>query len=162
MNAINQQFIHRLTRRSLLRNSTYGLGAAALASLLDRPAAAASLQPALYPGLVNPRHVAPKAKRVIHLCMAGGPSHLETLDHKPKLAEMTGQPMPESLTKGQPIAQLQGNAALKCLGPQWAFKKFGKSGQEICELFPHHEHGHDDLGPPVHGLVGLVRARGRV
>ncbi|MCB0188870.1 MAG: DUF1501 domain-containing protein, partial [Caldilineaceae bacterium] len=48
--------------------------------------------------------------------MAGGPSHLETFDYKPKLAEMDGQPMPESFTKGQPIAQLQG-AALKCLGP---------------------------------------------
>jgi hypothetical protein len=68
--------------------------------------------------------------------MAGGPSHLESLDYKPKLAEMHGQPMPESFTKGQPIAQLQG-AQLKCFGPQHAFKKFGQSGQEICELFPH-------------------------
>src|SRR5207248_9085925 len=70
-----------------------------------------------------------------HLCMAGGTSHLETLDYKPKLAEMSGKPMPESFTKGQPIAQLQGQS-LKCLAPQWTFKKFGKSGQEICELFP--------------------------
>ena len=51
-------------------------------------------------GAINPRHFAPKAKRVIYLYMAGGPSHLETLDYKPKLAEMSGKPMPESFTKG--------------------------------------------------------------
>ena len=68
--------------------------------------------------------------------MAGGPSHLETFDYKPKLAEMNGQPMPESFTKGQPIAQLQG-AKLNCFAPQHAFKKCGKSGQEISDIFPH-------------------------
>jgi hypothetical protein len=78
----------------------------------------------------------PKAKRVIFLCMAGGPSHLETLDHKPTLAKMHGQAMPESITKGQPIAQLQGNKALKCLGPQWDFIKQGQSGQEISSQLP--------------------------
>ncbi len=63
------------------------------------------------PASINPLHFAPKAKRVIWLYMAGGPSHLETFDYKPKLAEMHGQPMPESFTKGQPIAQLQGAEA---------------------------------------------------
>ena len=82
-------------------------------------------------------HFAPKAKRVIFLCMAGGPSHLETLDYKPKLAEMHGQPMPESFTKGQPIAQLQGNKKLTCLAPQHPFERFGESGQQICSKFPH-------------------------
>src|SRR5258708_39260364 len=67
--------------------------------------------------------------------MAGGPAHLETFDYKPKLAAMDGQPMPESMTKGQQIAQLQGQA-LKCFGPQHAFKRFGQCGAEICELFP--------------------------
>ena len=68
--------------------------------------------------------------------MAGGPSHLETLDFKPKLREMDGKPIPESFTKGKPIAQLQGKA-LKCLGPQHDFAKFGKSGQSINALFKH-------------------------
>jgi hypothetical protein len=133
------QQIQPLTRRSLLKNSAYGIGAAALSTLLSNVgfASANGSSSPLYPGIINPRHFPPRAKRVIHLCMAGGPSHLETFDNKPKLGEMTGQPMPESFTKGQPIAQLQGNAALKCLGPQWGFKRFGKSGQEICEVFPH-------------------------
>jgi len=71
---------------------------------------------------------------VIWLTMAGGPSHLETFDYKPKLAEMHKEPMPESFTKGKQIAQLQGQKLL-CYGPQLKFRKFGKSGAEICELF---------------------------
>jgi len=87
-------------------------------------------------GAVAPLHHAAKAKRVIFLYQAGGPSHLETFDFKPKLAEMHGKPMPESFTKGQQIAQLQGKPLI-CYGPQLGFKKFGKSGQELCDLFPH-------------------------
>ena len=77
----------------------------------------------------------PKAKRVIFLCMAGGPSHLETFDYKPKLKEMDGKPMPESITKGKPVAQLQGKQ-LKCFAPQLEFKKWGKSGQYFSSAFP--------------------------
>ena len=85
---------------------------------------------------MQPLHLPPRVKRVIFLCMAGGPSHLESFDHKPKLAEMDGQPMPESFTKGQPIAQLQGQR-LVCLRPLIKFKRWGKSGQQISEVFPH-------------------------
>src|SRR5262245_15759016 len=87
-------------------------------------------------GTVNPPDWRPRAKRVIHLYMAGGPSHLDTFDYKPKLADMHGQPMPDSYTKGQPIAQLQG-AKLTCFAPQHPFQKCGQSGQEISEIFPH-------------------------
>ena len=136
-------------------------------------------------GAVNPLHFAPKAKRVIHLCMAGGPSHLETLDYKPKLAEMNGKGMPKSTTDGQPIAQLQGNKALKCLGPQHEFEKYGKSGQSISKALPHIGGIADDIcivrsmttqqinhdpartfmntgtqisRPAKHGFVGSIRA----
>ena len=68
--------------------------------------------------------------------MAGGPSHLELFDRKPKLAELDGQPMPESLTRGQQLAQLQGQK-LVCLGPLFPFRKYGQSGIEICTLLPH-------------------------
>jgi hypothetical protein len=77
-----------------------------------------------------------RAKRIIHLCMAGGPSHLETFDNKPLLRKMHGQPMPASLTSGQQLAQLQG-AQLKVFGGTAEFKKWGQSGQEITEIFPH-------------------------
>src|SRR3954447_10727854 len=115
------------SRRSFLSRSTLGIGAAALASLLAR---ADEKESGKWRGLVSPLHFPAKAKRIIYLTMAGGPSHLETLDFKPKLAELSGQPMPESFTKGQPIAQLQGQA-LKCLAPQFKFNKVGQSGQEI-------------------------------
>ena len=93
---------------------------------------------------INPLHYPAKAKRVIFLYQAGGPSHLETFDYKPKLAEMHGKGMPESFTKGQQIAQLQGKPLI-CFGPQHGFKKFGKTGQEICELFPHIGSVADDI-----------------
>lgn len=127
-----------LWRRAFLRQGLSGLGMIALNGLLAKTAAAATS------GVVNPLHFPPKAKRVIFLYQAGGPSHLETFDNKPKLRAMDGKPMPESLTKGQQIAQLQGRP-LVCFGPQHEFKKFGKSGQEICQLFPHIGSVADDI-----------------
>jgi hypothetical protein len=118
-----------LTRRSFLGRTAQGVGGLALASLLGPGAAAA-------PGVLTRLPLPRKAKRVIWLSMAGGPSHLETFDPKPKLAEMHGQPMPESFTKGQQLAQLQGQK-LTCFGPQHKFAKFGRNQIEICELFPH-------------------------
>ncbi len=118
-------------RRMFLGQITQGVGTVALASLL-RP----SLLNASEAGLPGIRSLPQKAKRVIWLSMAGGPSQFETFDYKPKLAEMNGQPMPESMTKGQQLAQLQGQA-LFCLGPQFSFEKFGKNQTEISSLFPH-------------------------
>ncbi len=122
-----------IQRRTFLNRATVGIGSVAFATrLAAEQAAGGNAVPSL--GAIEPHHFA-KAKRVIFLCMAGGPSHLETLDHKPKLAEMDGQPMPDSLTAGQPIAQLQGKT-LKCLAPQHKFEKFGESGQEISTALP--------------------------
>src|SRR5258708_2898218 len=138
--------VNDLSRRTFLRTSTAGIGAAVLASFLKPDLFingsgllhAADGKPSIekWTGVVNPLHHVAKAKRVIYMCMAGGPSHLETWDYKPKLAEMHAQAMPESFTKGKPIAQLQG-AKLNCFGPQHKFQKFGQSGQEISEIFPH-------------------------
>src|SRR5205823_12102247 len=80
-------------------------------------------------------HFPAKVKRVIFLYMSGGPSHLDLFDYKPTLARMHGQFMPESITRGQPIAQLQGQE-LRCMGPRFRFRKVGQSGQEISELLP--------------------------
>ncbi|HUA84524.1 MAG TPA: DUF1501 domain-containing protein [Bryobacteraceae bacterium] len=122
-------FLARENRRTFLGRGAAGLGLAALNTLLNPRLMAAQK------GVVNPLDFPQKAKRVIYLYQAGGPSHLETFDYKPKLVEMSGKPMPESLTKGQQIAQLQGQA-LTCLGPTHGFKRFGQSGQMICDLFP--------------------------
>lgn len=129
-----------LHRRAFLGRGPLGLGTVALASLLDgrnRDAAGAeaaagqsSAQGAVSPSLPV------RAKRVIWLTMAGGPSHLETFDYKPKLGELDGQPMPESFTRGQQLAQLQGQK-LRCLRPLFPFEKRGENQTEISTLFPH-------------------------
>jgi hypothetical protein len=72
---------------------------------------------------------------VIFLCLAGGPSHLETFDPKPKLTELDGQEMPESVTAGQPIAQLQGKKLI-CLGARTKFSRYGTCGAEVGDFFP--------------------------
>ena len=125
-------------RRDFLGRASGGLGLAALATLLDADALTAqpAPQPATPAGITGGLHLAARAKRVIFLCMAGGPSHLESFDHKPALAKMHGQPMPESYTNNQPIAQLQGKK-LVCQQPMIPFEKFGKSGLEMTKIFPH-------------------------
>jgi hypothetical protein len=124
-----------LTRRAFLGRAAYGLGGVALGALLGPSAFAGDDDGKRWRGVINPLHFPAKAKRVIWLGQMGGPSQLETFDHKPKLRELDGKPMPESYTKGQPIAQLQGQA-LKCYGPRYGFNRYGQSGQEICELLP--------------------------
>ena len=121
-----------ITRRTFLSHGLAGIGSAALSRLV------AADSPLAVP------HYQPKIKRVIHLCMAGGPSHLECFDYKPELEKLHGKAMPESFTKGQQLAQLQGKA-LKCMGPQWKFNKHGESQMEISEIFPHIAKHADDI-----------------
>jgi hypothetical protein len=124
--------VELLKRRAFLGRTAQGLGAVALANLAGLEGSALG---APQKGVLESLPLPQKAKRVIWLTMAGGPSHLETFDPKPKLVEMHGQPMPDSFTKGQQLAQLQGQK-LVCFGPQHGFQKFGKSGIEICDVFP--------------------------
>ena len=124
-----------LDRRNFLGRGSQAVGGMALASLLE---------PNLFGASGRYKPVAPKAKRIIYLYMAGGPSHLESFDYKPKLAELDGKPMPESLTRGQPIAQLQGRE-LVCRGPQVEFTRHGESGQQISAHFPHIASIADDI-----------------
>ncbi|MEY3536074.1 MAG: hypothetical protein RLZZ582_1650 [Verrucomicrobiota bacterium] len=130
---IRQFLRQQQTRRVFLGRASQGLGALALGSILQPRLLQAAATRAVQ-GAVNPLHFPAKARRVIWLSMAGGPSHLETFDPKPKLVEMHGKPMPESFTQGKQIAQLQGQK-LVCYGPQLPFKRFGKAGVELCELF---------------------------
>ncbi len=123
-----------LNRRTFLARSGLGVGSAALMNLIGSEAAASSVSN--YRGLAALPHFAPRVKRVIFLCMAGGPSHLESFDYKPELARISGRPMPESFTKGQPIAQLQGQE-LRAQGPLTRFRPHGESGQMISDFFPH-------------------------
>ena len=124
------------TRRTFLGQTGLSLGSAALASLLSDQATAAPLN--------SLPHFAAKAKRVIFLCMSGGPSHLETFDYKPQLDKLNGKAMPTSFTKGQPIAQLQGQK-LKVQGHLTKFNKYGQSGQVISDFLPNTAKLADDI-----------------
>jgi hypothetical protein len=124
-------FATHLHRKAFLHRGSQGLGWLSLASLLPGSAARAAI-----PGNLSSLAYPAKAKRVIWLTMAGGPSQLELFDYKPKLAAMDGQVMPESLTRGQQLAQLQGQALI-CQGPQFRFQRHGREGTELSELLPH-------------------------
>jgi len=140
-------FALSVNRRTFLQRSAYGLGGLAFASLLERSllgSAQATDATGRWTGVITKPHLPVRAKRVIHLCMAGGPSHLETFDWKPKLKELHDQPFPESFTKGQQLAQLQ-NKVLKARGPSCEFTKCGKAGIEISNLFPHLQGIADEL-----------------
>ena len=128
--------IQNINRRTFLAGSGLSLGQAALTGLLHAESG----------GVSRPGYLLPtvRAKRVIFLCMSGGPSHLETFDYKPKLDEMNGRPMPESFTKGQPIAQLQ-NQALKVQGHLTKFEQYGQGGQYVSDFQPWHAKMADDI-----------------
>ncbi len=134
-----------LNRRAFLSHQGIGFGAAALSGLLAKDAWAGGAAkvgiPAAVGGFPN---IAPRAKRVIFLYMSGGPSHLETFDFKPELDRLNGKAMPESFTKGQPIAQLQGQE-LKVQGHLTKFRRHGQSGQWISDYLPWHAKMADDL-----------------
>ena len=136
--------IERATRRQFLGSLSLGLGAASLSQWMTSETTASNrLVTGMSPEPPTP-NFAPKAKRVIFLCMAGGPSHLETFDPKPRLLELDGQPMPESFTRGLPIAQLQGKP-LTCLGSRASFRQHGRSGQWISDHLPHIATCADDI-----------------
>lgn len=146
MSSLTPTPIHR---RTFLSTTGIGLGALALRTLLSRdfPAQALShseAHPLLSKGLPTLPHFVARAKRVIFLCMAGGPSHLETFDYKPELDRLHGQPMPASFTQNQPIAQLQGQE-LTVQGHLTRFNRYGKSGQLISDFLPWHARMADEI-----------------
>ncbi len=129
------KFQTSVNRRAFLGRAAYGLGGLALASLLDPGVLRGASSSDRWQGVIHPPHFPIRTRRIIHLCMAGGPSHVESFDPKPMLKKLHGQPFPESFTKGQQLAQLQ-NTQLKAFGPFCEFKRRGQSGLEISEIFP--------------------------
>ncbi|HEY1188144.1 MAG TPA: DUF1501 domain-containing protein, partial [Gemmata sp.] len=124
-----------VSRRHFFRDCGYGIGKAALASLLCGSARGA--EPPAAPDPLAPKkpHFAGKARAVIHLFMAGAPSQLDLFDYKPALAKLEGKPLPPEVIKGQRYAFIRPDAAV--LGPRFKFAKQGKSGAEISEALPH-------------------------
>ncbi len=130
-----------VSRRHFFSRCAMGLGGIALASMLERGQLSAAPAPASGP-LADPMapkspHFAPRAKNVIYLFMAGGPSQLELFDYKPRLISLNGQPVPESLIAGKRFAFMDSSHGTKLLGTRRAFAQHGQSGAWVSDLFPH-------------------------
>jgi uncharacterized protein (DUF1501 family) len=129
-----------VTRRHFFRECGIGVGKIALAGLLTDALNASSFgspSPGIGQNPLAPRspHFAPKAKRVIHLFMAGAPSQLDLFDPKPALTKLEGKPLPPSVIGGQRYAFIRPDAAV--LGPRFKFARYGQSGAELSEMLPH-------------------------
>jgi hypothetical protein len=132
--------LQRLTRRHFFSRCGMGLGSIALASLMQEQ----NLRAAATPKLVNPLQPRPgdfaaRAKNVIYLFMAGGPSQLELFDYKPQLISLNGQPIPDSFIEGKRFAFMDSSFKNKpkLLGTKRQFRQHGQSGAWVSELFPH-------------------------
>ena len=143
------------TRRHFHGASALGLGALAMRGIVGDAHAAP---------LPKGTHIPAKAKRVIYLFQAGGPSQFETLDPKPLLRERHMQPLPDSVRQGQRLTGMSGyQATLPLAGSFTNFKKYGKSGIEYSDQ-PRSSHhvlllGQSSRGPTFHGRLGFVRSR---
>ena len=142
--AHEQRLLREITRRHFFHDCRVGLGGMALGSLMavGRTASAATSPPGFSEGSRGLHHE-PKAKSVIFLFMAGGPSQLDLFDDKPKLRELNGQVIPESYVKGKRFAFIKPDA--KLLGTGRKFAKHGQSGAELSELLPHLATTADDI-----------------
>ncbi len=144
MDVYNEARINQLTyntRRHFLKKCSVGLGSLALSSFLGTTNLCGSSNK------INPNnklpHFTPKAKRVIYLHMAGGPSQLELFDYKPELKKLHDKVCPPSLLAGKRFAFIQGTP--KMLGPQHDFHPYGDSGIYISDLLPHFQKMVDDV-----------------
>src|SRR3954452_14629739 len=139
------------SRRFLLRRSACGFGLMGLASLIEQNASAAEAANPLAPKVP---HFTPGAKRVIFLFMHGGPSHMDTFDPKPRLTSDNGKPLPFK----RPLTFAE-NSVGNLLKSPWEFRKYGNSGLEISDLFPHVAKHADELCV-IRSMVGDSVAHG--
>src|SRR5579862_6222903 len=137
MNPLHQ-LERRQSRRYFLQRTGLSLGAVALASLLNEDARADGL-----PGFP---HFAAKAKRVIYLFQSGAPSQMDLFDYKPRLADMRGIDLPDSVRRGQRLTGMTATQERFPIAPSmYRFRQHGQSGAWISELMPHLATVADDL-----------------
>ena len=134
----NEELLRASTRRHFFKQTGFGIGSAALTSLLN-----GALLAAENPQAPKQPMFPAKAKSIIFLFMAGAPSQVDLLDPKPTLQKYDGQHIPDELVKGERFAFIKGKP--KLLGSPFEFEKCGKSGAEISELLPHLKTVSDDV-----------------
>ncbi|MCC9601980.1 DUF1501 domain-containing protein [Stieleria sp. JC731] len=152
------------TRREFLWQSGAGFGAAALTSMLSQDGFLSASE-SINPLAAKPPHFAPKAKSVIFLFMYGGPSHIDTFDHKPKMKGMDGKTV-DVQTFGRGGKKSGG----RIVEPRWDFAKYGECGKEVSTLFPNVAKHVDDIAflhsmtadSPIHGSAMLMMNSGKI
>ncbi|MDP8246098.1 MAG: DUF1501 domain-containing protein [Candidatus Hinthialibacter antarcticus] len=128
--------LHLLDRRRFLNQTSLGMGAVALNSLLAPGVNADQRQSS--GGVLNQLHFPARAKRVIYLFQSGGPSQMELFDYKPMLDKMHGQQLPDSVRKGQRLTGMSGGqSSLPLARSIFSFAQHGNSGSWVSELMPH-------------------------
>jgi uncharacterized protein (DUF1501 family) len=135
------------TRRTFFARGAQGIGALALASLLNKDARGAGPAPATSLGaLLGLPHFAPKAKRCIYLHLVGAPPQMETFDYKPKMADMFDKDLPESIRQGQRLTTMTSGQSRFPIAPSiFKFAQHGKSGAFVSELLPYTARMVDDI-----------------
>src|SRR5215467_4871396 len=136
---LEREFSSFLTRRHFFVRMATGLGATALASLLNPSLFAEELGGTNSTlGTLKSLHFAPKAKRVIYLFMSGGPSHIDLFDYKPELREYHGIELPASVRMGQRLTGMTASqTSFPCVAPMFEFSRHGRSGTWVSELLPY-------------------------
>ncbi len=126
------------TRREMLKRSGMGMGALALGCMLQQEEARSETdESSINPLAPKQPHFAPKAKRVIHIFLNGGPSHVDTFDPKPTLNQLAGKKLPVNLRTERPTGA--------AFPSPFKFKKYGESGIEVSELFENVAKSIDDI-----------------
>ncbi len=133
-----QSFCDTLNRRQFIKKASMGLGAAALSGLINNSLSGAGAVP-------NGLHFTPKAKRVIFLFMAGGPSQLDLFDYKPNLEKLHGIELPPEITQGQRVTAMTKGKKKDICASIFKFAPHGESGLMMSELLPHLSKHADDL-----------------
>ena len=139
---LHREYNSLITRRHFLRDGTLGLGAIALSGLAGC-GSESKLSKSVQHGINRATSLAPKAKRIIFLHMAGAPSQLELFDYKPLLQDLDGKPCPDSLLEGKRFAFIRGVPQM--LGPQFSFQQYGESRSWVSELLPNFSQVVDDV-----------------
>lgn len=143
--SFRNQHLANETRRHFFNRCGVGVGSMALGSLLNRETYAAPASETGNPLAPKQPDFPAKAKNIIFLFMAGGPSQLEMWDYKPKLAELDGEPIPESYIEGKRFAFMNSSHRNTLLGPRRTFGQYGESGTWVSDLLPHHREIVDDI-----------------
>ena len=133
----NETFLQQQTRRHFFNQCGIGVGSIALANLMASASQGSSEDVSGNPLAPKPTHFPARAKRVIFMFMAGGPSQLDLFDHKPMLNQLNGQPIPQSYLEGKRFAFMDSSHRINLLGTRRSFQQHGQSGAWVSDLLPH-------------------------